>query len=376
MALFVLGFALGLREISRGRAGGGDATLLAGIPLALIASGSVFAYSFPGLVWIGLTLVIWGVAELVVRPRTELRALVRGSAAPLGVALLVFAVFAAPEFPRMSDFGDFETFDPSGPGLGNLFGQLAPAEVLGVWPTGDFRLSPGDGAVPALAFYLACALGIVLLFFGAAWSARRRDLALPAASVACAAVYVYARADGTPYQAAKALQMGAPIAMALILVPWVAGNPLRSRLAPLGPAAFAAAAGICTVLALANGPVGPADYTPKLTELRKEVGPGPTFVLADSELLEERYGTPYIAWELRGGRVCIAPTSRAGGPPPRGVRYVIAPASLGPEPPFSGLAGVRRAGPWQLWQRLGRLRSPSDCPLIEVRQARAGEPRE
>jgi len=375
-ALFVLGFALGLREIARGRAGSGDAAFLAGIPLALIAAGSVFAYSFPGLAWIGLTLVFWGGAELLWKRGSDARGLMRRAAAPLGVALLVFAVFVAPELPRMSDFRDFETFDPSGPGLGNLFGQLSPAEVLGVWPTGDFRLSPGDGAVPAFAFYLACALGTVLLAFGLAWSARRRDGAVPAALVACAAVYLYARADGTPYQAAKALQMAAPIAMGLILVPWAAGNPLRSRLAPLIPAAFAAAAGLCSVLALANGPVGPADYTTKLTELRGEIGAGPTFVLADPELLEERHGTEFIAWELRGGRVCIAPTSRAGGPPPRGVRYVIAPESIGPEPPFRGLADVRPAGPWHLWQRLGRLRSASDCPLIAVRQARVGEPRE
>jgi hypothetical protein len=170
--------------------------------------------------------------------------------------------------------------------------------------------------------------------------------------------------------------MAAPIAMALILVPWAAGNPLRTRLAPLIPATFAAAAGFCSVLALANGPVGPADYTTHLTQLRQEVGAGPTFVLADPELLAERHGTQYIAWELRGGRVCIAPASRAGGPPPRGVRYVIAPASLGPGPPFRGLADVRPAGPWHLWQRVGSLRSASDCPLIAVRQARAGELRE
>ena len=375
-ALLVLGFALGLREISRGRAGSDDAAFLAGIPLALIAAGSVFAYSFPSLAWIGLTLVIWGAAELLFRRGSNAGGSVRRVAAPLGVALLVFALLVAPEISRMSDFRDFETFDPTGPGLGNLFGQLSPAEALGVWPTGDFRLSAGDGAVPAFAFYLACALGVVLLAFGLVWSVRRRDFAVPAALVACAAVYIFARADGTPYQASKALQMAAPVAMALILVPWVAGNPLRSRLAPLVPAAFALAAGVCSVLALANGPVGPADYTTKLTKLRAQVGTGATLVLADPELLEERHGTEYIAWELRGGRVCIASTSTAGGPPPAGVRWVIAPASLGPDPPFRGLADAGPAGPWHLWQRLGRLRSPSDCPLIAVRQARAGEPRE
>jgi hypothetical protein len=136
------------------------------------------------------------------------------------------------------------------------------------------------------------------------------------------------------------------------------------------------AAGVCSLLALANGPVGPADYTPKLTQLRGTVGTAPTFVLAGDDLLSERHGNEYIAWELRGGRVCIASTDRAGGPPPRGVRWVIAPQSLGDDPPFRGLADFGPAGPWHVWQRLGRLRGPSDCPLIGVRQARAGEPRE
>lgn len=375
VALALLGFAAGLREISARPPTAADDRPLSAIPLGVIAAGTVFAYSFPGLAWLGLTLVLWAVAELARAGGRSASARLRSAAAPFGVALVVFAVLVAPEVSRMSDFSEFETFDPSGPGLGNLFGQISPAEALGVWPSGDFRLSPGDGAVPALGYYAAIALGLALLAFGLVWSWRRREHALIAAFAACVGAYAYARAEGTPYQAAKAVQVAAPVCMALILLPWAAGNPLRQRRAPLVPAAFAAAAGLCTVLALANGPVGPGDYTPKLTELRPTLGAGPTFVLADTELLDERHGTSYLAWELRGGRVCIAPESRSGGPPPRGVRYVLTTAGGSGSPPFRGLAFVRSAGPWRLWQQPGPIRAPSDCPKIAVREARAGEPR-
>ena len=50
--------------------------------------------------------------------------------------------------------------------LGNLFGQVNPGSVFGIWPSGDFRVNPGDGAVPALVFYLGAALGALALALG------------------------------------------------------------------------------------------------------------------------------------------------------------------------------------------------------------------
>ena len=138
-------------------------------------------------------------------------------------------------------------------------------------------------------------------------------------------------------------------------------------------AAFAAAAIGCSLLAFANAPVGPASYSPELTGLRPQIADDSAFVLAERELLEDEHGVPYLAWELRGGRVCIAPAERAGGPAPRGVRFVIA---EGAEAPFSGLERRRAAGPWVLWERAGPVQGESDCPLIAVREARQGEARE
>ncbi len=181
------------------------------VPLAILAAGSVYTYSFPGLTWLLGALGIWALAELFLRRRRGegLGGLAPGGmAGPAWPALVVFAVLVAPELGRMADFASFETFDPSGPGLGNLFGQVSPAEALGVWPSGDFRLSPGDGAVPAVAFYAGVAFAAGLLAWGLAWWLRRGEVAVPAALAAAALAYAAARIGGTPYTAAKAVADG------------------------------------------------------------------------------------------------------------------------------------------------------------------------
>jgi hypothetical protein len=264
----------------------------------------------------------------------------------------------------MIDFHSFETFDPNGPGLGNLFGQISPFEVLGIWPSGDFRLSPGDGAVPALGYFLGAAYASILLLYGLVVCWRRRETALIAGLAAAALAYAAARIGGTPYTAAKAIEIGAPLAALVIVL------PLLRR--PVAWLYLAAAAG-CSLLALANAPVGPSSYSPALTRLRFEVGEGPTLVLASRQLLEE-HGTPYIAWEMRGGRVCIDATDDAGNQPPPGVRYVIADAAPN-QAPFSGLRVKRVAQPYVLWERTAPVQDHSPCPLIAVRQARQGAPR-
>ena len=119
------------------------------------------------------------------------------------MALLVVAI--APEIGRMVDFANFETFNPAGDGLGNLFNRLSPLEALGIWPSGDFRVEPGDGAIPALAFYAGGAAGLAALAYGLAWWLRRGERAVPAALGAAVALWLYALLGGTPYQEAKAL---------------------------------------------------------------------------------------------------------------------------------------------------------------------------
>ena len=281
----------------------------------------------------------------------------------------------------MVDFASFETFDPNGPGLGNLFGQISPVEALGIWPSGDFRLTAGAGAVPAAGFYAGVAFAVALLAWGLVWWLRRRETALPAALAAAALAYAAARIGGTPYTAAKAVAIAAPLAALLIVRPLLRFDPAALRpgslaevVRPLLAAAFVVAAGGCSVLALANGPVGPSAYSPALTSLRPQLAGGATLVLAPGSYLRDQHGTPYVAWELRGGRVCIqAAGPPSGSPPPRGVDFVVSWSDEGSQAPFADLQLARHAGPYLLWRRATPAGGPTPCPLIAVRSARQGE---
>jgi hypothetical protein len=406
-ALFVLAFAITLWQLSSVREGSGEGgqrgvtgramgwlatgrtplpppnAQLAAAPLALLAAGSVFTYSFPGLTWVVGALVLWGLAELFLVGRSggNVAGALREAVRPGWLALIVFAVLVAPELGRMVDFGSFETFNPAGPGLGNLFGQISPTEALGIWPSGDFRLTAGAGAVPAIGFYAGVAFAAVLLVWSLVWWLRRREIAVPAALAAAGLAYAAARIGGTPYTAAKAVQMAAPLAMVVIVRPLLSFDPEALRPGslvevsrPLAAAAFVVAAGGCSLLALTNGPVGPTSYWPALTSLRPAISSASTLVLAPASFLRDQHGAPYVAWELRGGRVCIRSTGPpSGSPPPAGVRFVITWSEAGARPPFAKLVLARPAGPYVLWRREGPVGGPSPCPLIAVRSARQGE---
>ncbi len=344
-ALFVLAFALALRESSRSWR---DLPLRF-VPAAIVALGGVYVYSFPGLIWLAAILLIWLAFERSLPVR------------PLLLALVVFLVGALPELGRMIDFKQFETFDPDGPGLGNLFGQISPFTALGIWPSGDFRLAPGDGAIPAFIYYLGAAFASVLLLLGIRRAWRSGERAIFAGLVGAAGLYAASRLGGTAYTSAKALEIAAPLVALIVLLPLIRSSSV----------VYLGAAGACSLLAFANAPVGPSSYSPALTGLRPLLAGGSTLVLAPDQLLEEEQGARYIAWELRGGRVCIEAESSAGGKPPAGVRFFVTTGSPR-RAPFSRLERLRLAGPYVVWERRGVVGGPSPCPLIAVRQARQG----
>ncbi len=406
-ALLVLSFVLALREAFRNPTW--RELPLRFIPAALIAIGSVYVYSFPGLIWLAGTAALWAVTELAwaksapaaggmgeggvedAPAHSAPPSPVTGPAArrSLILALVVFGVGVLPELGRMIDFQRFETFDPTGPGLGNLFGQLSLFEALGIWPSGDFRVAPGDGAVPALVYYLGAVFAAALLLYGLAICWRRRESAILAGLLAAAGVYAATRVGGTPYTSAKALGVAAPLASLAILRvalgndegAWrfsremdgksATGRFPGTALAWL-VAAYILAAGACSLLAFANAPVGPTSYSPALTGLRPLIVDDSTLVLVPDQLLNEEQGARYIAWELRGGRVCIEAESEASDALPRGVRFVVTAVSA-ERPPFPGFELRRVAAPYLLWERRRDAPGSDSCPLIAERQARAGD---
>jgi len=207
MALLVLGFALWLSRVERPRDG---------VPLGLLAAGAVYVYSFPGLAWLAGAALAWGASELLRRPdaRRSAGSVLRRAAMPAAAAAVVALVLVAPDLDRVREFTDFRALDPDRAnegGLGNLRGHISPLEALGIWPTSEFRLSAGAGALPALAFYAGAALALLALALGLPAWIRRNGPAVPAALAAALIIYIGARAFGTVYTSAKALAIAAPL---------------------------------------------------------------------------------------------------------------------------------------------------------------------
>ena len=113
----------------------------------------------------------------------------------------------------MVDFHNFETFDPNGPGLGNLFGQISPLRR---------RSASGPPATSALAAGRRRGAGVRLLPrrrlrrrparsrtrpLLARGARARSSAASPRSSLSTLA----ARIGGTPYTSAKALEVAAPV---------------------------------------------------------------------------------------------------------------------------------------------------------------------
>jgi len=387
-ATFLLGFALWLRELTRHRERAGSGLLVL-LPGAVIAAGALYVYSWPGLAWLGATLVLWALAELR-RRRPQAAAAARRAAPAALVGLVVALAVAAPELDRIAKFGTSvdavteRTANPPGGGaggrgagsagsaprpqpkavradydndLGNLFGQINPASILGIWPSGDFRVNPGGGAVPAPVFWLGALLGAAALAFGIAAAWRRSETAILAALAAAAAIWLAARLGSTPYTNAKALQMLAPLGMLVaaggVLDP---AAPLRLRerypraIGGLG-VVFALAAATSSVLALANAPVGPDDYTPGVRKLANRFAGESTLLLAPAATIADQHGAEFYGWELRGAATTDVEALPTSGSAPAGIDRVLV-VGGDQEPPFENVKRIGAANRVVLWRVL------------------------
>jgi len=242
--------------------------------------------------------------------------------------------------------------------------------------------------MPPLGYYLGELLGLAALAYGLAWWIRRREWAVPSALVAAAALYAYAHFAGTPYQAAKATVIASPLAMLIAVRALVSPEQIvelgairgavgRTRTglsgaflrlqSPVGwllAMAFCTVAAACTVVALVNGPVGPAVYSPALTELRPELRHHSTLVLVPEHELADEHGRDYVVWELRGGRVCVRPQGSEGGQAPSGIARVV----TGDQEfaPYAGFQLKMRSGSYLVWAHRPPVEGPGPCPLIAV----------
>ena len=130
------------------------------LPLAVACAVPLGVLGPGGAIWVAPALV----AALVVVFRTgTLRATVRAAAVFAGC----FVVLALPTIVSAREFlsSGIVDFDP----IANLIKPLNPAQVLGIWPVGDFRLDvPHGGPVFVLLAVVAAAAA-----FGVVWAWRR-----------------------------------------------------------------------------------------------------------------------------------------------------------------------------------------------------------
>jgi hypothetical protein len=329
LGLALLGFALSLPPL-RSIWSGGRGSARAAIPPGVIAAGTIYNYSFPGLAWLLAAAVIW-MLVIALRERDRFASPVAGlrlgdrirgarSALLLGIGIPVIA--ALPEVFRLASFSSFKAFNPSGTGatvgFGNLRQPLNPLEAFGIWPSGEFRITPANSTTPEIAFYLGGLLALAAFAWGFGRALSRRESALPSALLAATLVYLGSLAFGTPYTQAKALAIAAPLVMLIALrgllsagalsgeesdVPerggagWWPPRPLRPLVAfgvPLLTLAFAAAAAFSSLLPLRQAAVGPDYHLQEMLRMRPIVdGQDVLFLGRDN----------FVSWELIGSEV-------------------------------------------------------------------------
>ncbi len=338
LGLALLGFALALPPLlpawsrtSRSTRYGeesGTFSAAAAIPPGVIAAGTIYNYSFPGLAWLLGAALIW-MLVIALRERDRATSLPAGlrlrerlrrarPALLLGIAIPV--VCALPEIFRLASFSSFEAFNPSGTGptvgFGNLRQPLNPLEAFGIWPSGEFRISPANSTTPEIAFYLGGLLALAAFAWGFGRALARRESALPSALLAATLVYLGALALGTPYTQAKCLAIAAPLIMLMALRGLLSADAIEGEeaavpegasrwpprllrpLAPLAVAlltlAFGAAAAFSSLLPLRQAAVGPDYHLQEMLRMRPIVdGHNVLFLGRDN----------FVSWELIGSEV-------------------------------------------------------------------------
>lgn len=266
-ALFVLAFALALPRVwPLPLAGRERARALA--PLAALALGILFSYSFAGLAWPVAIAALWSLTLPEVRRSLAPRrvfSFARRPAFLAGVlivaALGVLLAFVGP-FGFASGFGKVAG--------SNTYGPVSPFEAFGVWPAADYRLDAPGGADLAT---VAAVIGTLALVAGLAWWVGRGELSIPVAFAACALLYVLSLPVSGDYSRAKALMIAAPLAALIALRALLAGAGEYAGRAVrvawgLLAVAFVAGAAYSSFLVLRDAPVAPPGYGAELTAFR------------------------------------------------------------------------------------------------------------
>lgn len=332
MALLTLGCVLCLRDLDRRRI---TATRAAG-ELTLLSAAALYSFSFAGLAWPAMAVGCYLALSLARSRRIPRFADLRPALAPALVAGAALGLAVALESSRLLLFFSSPTGKlglgggGGGDRGGNFVGQISPAEVLGVWPSEDFRLRP---LTDTPWWRAAVLLAAVVALWGAVRWARRRDPLVPAAAAGALVLYFVARETTIPYVSAKALVVAAPLVM-LVSLGWLLGAEPSALGRRLGWGAVAAvvlvSTSVSSAMTLRAARVRGGQGARDLRELRGRVAGSSVLFLARDA---------FVAYDLRGARL-----STVGFPLPQPVSEVrIRPAKRGPAPTAADFDSIEPA---------------------------------
>ena len=266
-AMFLIAFALGLREIEREPEG----RVAIVIGLALITAAMIPVYSLPGVAWLVATAGLWAVVRLL-QIRAErgpegVREAVRGSMRIVIPAAILLVLAGLAQLPKIIDFVQSGS-------IGNVAGTdsklryvVSPLETLGIWPSGDWLLGTHD----VTHFWIFGAIGLAGLIIGLVWWIGRVDYAVPAAVISGLLIWLATKyiEDGGLYILAKAVVV--PASWVMLLVAAMLLSPGGGWPKRIFAIAFVALAGYSSFLALRDVVVAPHDRLQELSAFQDDV---------------------------------------------------------------------------------------------------------
>lgn len=372
-ALLVLGFALGLEELYVCGRGG----RLRWVPLAVIVGGSLSCYSVAGLPWFIAILVpcllVRGCSRIIRRGRPRSLVVEAGQQlAPMLIAFGVLLILLVPQLPRLVRFYEGNVGVGGGTGiptssLGNLAGPVVFWKVFGIWDVADYRLE----AINSLNAGVLAGFGLLAALIGLVWWINKSGWVVPVAAVTATSIWVYSDRNQSPYVAAKALVVLAPLIM-LLATRWLV--ELREGESWLSSAGivrlgivvlFGWAALGTTVKALRYAFVDPIAHVDDLRSLEPTLGRSRTLFLGWDD---------FIGWELAGtpvdqpylGYLHFPLTPQKGWQPGQpldfddippevldGYRFVVGPRDPAGSQAPSNMRLVRTSRDYEVWERIG-----------------------
>ena len=215
--------------------------------------------------WIGIPLATF-VVLAGWRMRHTVRSLSRRSlAVSICLAVVVVGALLFPIIHRASTFLSVAGGVLTGSGsLGNLAGPLPKWELVGIWPSGDFRFSV---ATDYRLAYVLIGVALASSFLGIAWMIRRRRLA-PLLLVAGNGIATIVLLVEAAYASAKVMMIFSLTAVLAAMLGAAALNDGPRRFEGWALAAVIAGGVLWTnVLAFENVSVAPRDRFDELAEI-------------------------------------------------------------------------------------------------------------